>query len=111
MAREKDRKDGGTVRIGKGFVSSSIRTTGGNFDQTSWTAKQGESGLSPPEKLEFLHLTVYAQFLQCEWVAVEAMASVGSTGLQSNSTLLLGTPIASFTNTTYHRQLCCWRSL
>lgn len=49
----------------------------------------------------------YAHLLQCAGVAGEAMAHVGSTGLQGNSSLLLGIPIVSFTSTMYHGQLRC----
>ena len=69
--------------------------------------RQGKSSLSPPEKLAFPHLTGYAQLLQHVGVAGAAVAHVGSTELWGNSNLLLGTPIVSFTNTTYHGQLGC----
>lgn len=50
----------GTPGIGKRFVSSAIRASGGSFGQASWMLRQGESGLSPPQELDFPYLTVHA---------------------------------------------------
>lgn len=100
----------GTAGTGNGFGFSGTRATGRSFGQTSWMAKAGREWSFSSWNLGFPHLTGYAQLLQCLGVAGEATDPVGSTGLQGNSTQLLGTPRASLTNTLYRGLLGCWWS-